>query len=65
MSATPWQREVRDLARRFGGTIEPTRRHMRVHLPNGRTVFCSSTPSDRNAIRNVKRDIERAMKGAP
>jgi hypothetical protein len=35
--------------------------HLRITLPNGKTVIASSTPSCRFALNNVKRDMRRSM----
>jgi len=44
-----------------GARIEKARSgHYRIRLPNGKVVMASSTPSDRFALNNVRRDVRRA-----
>ncbi len=35
--------------------------HLRIVLPNGRSVFAAATPSCRRWLRNLHRDVRRAM----
>ena len=36
--------------------------HFRILLPNGRSVYASSTPSCSSYLHNVRRDVQRQMK---
>ena len=41
------------------GTAEPTGGgHIKVTLPNKETVYCASTPSDKRAFLNARRELE-------
>ena len=33
--------------------------HYRLRLPNGRSVFCSATPSDRRSMKIIRAEIRR------
>ena len=33
--------------------------HLKIQLPNGNVVFCSNTPSDPRAQKNIIRDLRR------
>jgi len=43
------------------GRITHSKRHFRIVLPNGRTVYASKTPGDYREIRNLKTKIRRAV----
>ncbi|WP_288801774.1 hypothetical protein [uncultured Corynebacterium sp.] len=43
----------------LGGTAEPTGGgHIKVSFQNGTEVYCASTPSDRRAFLNARRELE-------
>jgi hypothetical protein len=47
-----------ELASDQGWQIEKrNNNHYKLIAPNGKVVFTSSTPSDRRAIENIKRDL--------
>lgn len=46
-------------AQRVIVAIEPTKRHWRLTLSNGRIYTCASTPSDWRAVRNMLAGIRR------
>lgn len=35
--------------------------HLRLRLPNGRSVFTSSTPSDRRTLMNLRSEVRRTL----
>ena len=55
---------ARELRREFPfAVVEATNKaHYRLRLPNGETVFTSSTPSCPFARHNVRADVKRAMR---
>jgi hypothetical protein len=55
---------IRTLATKYPfATIEHTRNgHVRLKLPTGRSLFTSSTPSDRRTWLNVRAEIRRQMR---
>ena len=54
-------RVIRD-CERSGLRYEPGRKHAKLRDPKtGRAISISSTPSDRNAHRNVLRDVRRYL----
>jgi hypothetical protein len=56
----------RDLRRAFPFVrIETTGgNHLRLRLPNGKTVIASNTPSCSLYMRNIRSDVRRAMREA-
>lgn len=52
---------VRQLCKE-GWSLEITKKHWKIRHPKGRLVSFSATPSDRNAINNFRRDINRVKK---
>lgn len=54
----------RELRREFPfSEIEITNgNHLRLQLPNGRSVFASATPSDRRAMLNTRAEVRRQLK---
>lgn len=47
-----------NLAVKQGWVVEQrSNNHYKLIAPNGKVVFTSSTPSDRRAIENIKRDL--------
>jgi hypothetical protein len=62
-----WHRELRQAAAETGldFKIENGGKHLRIELENGKTVTASCTPSDVNAIHQVRRDLRRATAPTP
>lgn len=52
-----------ELKREFPfATIETSNgNHYRLRLPNGHSVYTSSTPSDRRSMRNVRAEVRRRL----
>jgi len=47
-----------ELATQQGWKVEQrSNNHYKLVAPNGKVVFTSSTPSDKRAIENIKRDL--------
>jgi hypothetical protein len=58
MSMLKELRSLLELATQQGWTVEQRNtNHYKLVAPNGKVVFTSSTPSDRRAIENIKRDL--------
>jgi len=58
MSTLKELRSLLELATQQGWKIERRNtNHYKLVAPNGKVVFTSSTPSDRRAIENIKRDL--------
>lgn len=47
-------------AERAACKVEHSRKHMWIIAPNGARVLASVSPSDVNAVHNLRRDLERA-----
>ncbi len=43
-----------------GCRVERTRRHLRIVAPNGKRITASRSPSDVNAVHQLRRDLEKA-----
>lgn len=56
--------DVRDLLKKAerAGCVVTMRKcgHYKIVTPERRTVFCSQTPSDHQALYNIARDLRRA-----
>lgn len=66
MNAGAWFREVSAVAIEHGATVERTRSgHLRIVHPDGWFVITSGTPGDWRTLKNMRRDIRRAMRTAP
>jgi hypothetical protein len=58
MSMTKELKSLLELATQQGWRVEQRNtNHYKLVAPNGKVVFTSSTPSDRRAIENIKRDL--------
>jgi hypothetical protein len=55
-----WERELKEIPGVM--SLEMGGKHIKLRLSNSRTVFCSSSPSDINAIRNATRQVQRELK---
>lgn len=59
-----WRRQVEDLARDHGCTVEDTHGdHLKLAHPSGWFLFVSKSPSDHRALSNVKSDLRRKAAG--
>lgn len=59
-----WRRDVEDLAKKFGATLEESRGdHLKIVHPSGWFLFVSKSPSDHRALSNVKSDLRRKAAG--
>jgi hypothetical protein len=58
------KKHLRELRREFPqALVEYTgKQHIRIVLPNGRSVFTSGTPSDVRIVRKVRARVRRAMR---
>lgn len=68
MSTGRFVREIRRAVSEAGGVLVglTTGKHLKVTIDFGcgpRTVTCSLSPSDVNAIKNVRRDIDKIKNG--
>jgi hypothetical protein len=54
-----WEREVTKLASEFGRAVVKGRKHWKLVKPNHQPVFCSATPSDKNALNQIRRNLRR------
>lgn len=52
---------VRQLCKK-GWKLEITKKHWKIRHQQGRLVSFSATPSDTNAVKNFRRDINRVLK---
>lgn len=61
---TKRERELREIAQEFGGTVSLRRSgHFSIHLPNGVTYSTGSTPGDWRARRKLIADLRRLSAG--
>ena len=60
------KRAQRDLKREFRfAKVEHTNGgHIRIRLPNGRSVIAAATPSCSRNLQNLRRDVRKEMRGA-
>lgn len=58
MSKKDLKQFIRDVER-AGGRYEEGKKHGVIYTPDGRKYFCSKTPSDHRAIRNIRSDLKR------
>ena len=64
MSSAAWLRQVGELAEEYGCAVERTEgNHLRLKHPDGWFVFCSSSPSDKRALRYLRSDLRRKAAG--
>lgn len=62
MSPEKWKRELKKIAKKYGGSYEkPKRGHPRIVLPNGRFVVTTSTPGDHRAKKNLEAHIRKTL----
>lgn len=56
-----WRRALDDLAAKYGGTVEATNGgHLRIVLPSGGLVICSTSPKNQwREIRNTRALLRR------
>jgi hypothetical protein len=60
MTRASWLRTVMAVADLHGGSVTTTRgNHLRIELPQGGTVYTSSTPSDWRSLKNMQATLRR------
>lgn len=51
-------KELKQVVEEHGWWVEERRSgHLVIKGPDGQQVFCSATPSDHRAVRNIQRDL--------
>ena len=53
----------RELHKAFPGAVISTAKggHLRIRLPNGKSVWAAATPGDRRNLHNVRTKVKRAL----
>lgn len=65
MSMKKEVQQLLDRARADGWTVEKTKgSHYKLTHPSGALVYCSYTPSDYHAIKNIEGDMRRGIRVA-
>ncbi len=64
MNSNTWRRAVREMAEKFGCTVEVTGgSHYMLKHPDGWRVYTSQSPSDFRALRYLKTDLKKKATG--